>query len=315
MALTLASSVLGCLPASQPRRAAEVAPPSLIAALDPARGEFAEGLTLDRSGHHAYCATAAGRILRISLTDGTRSEVGRLPDPPANRSVFVLGLAFDSRENLYIAVASTGSYRRGVYRLTRGSDRASLFASTDMVWPSGVAVDADDCLFVADASGKILKVSTEGRVSTWFKQVEFTAPDDASACTTGHRIGANGLLVQSDALIFSNTDRASLVKVARNPDGSAGAASFIVAPNCATFRGVDGITSGSAGVIYVVSNQQGAVLAVSPGGTVTTVASGALFDAFPSSLEYSATNRSLFVINAAFGDKKEPRLVKVPLGD
>ena len=315
--LVLTTGTAGCSPAAQPREEVKVPPPSLVAALDPAKGEFGEGLTLDRARTRAYTATAAGSILSIDLADGSKVEYGKLPKPPSDGTVYVLGLAFDSASNLYVAVASFGPrYKGGIYKVPSGGGKATLYASgSGMAFPNGIAVAGDDSLFVSDATGKILRVSKAGKVSTWFNQAAFTSGDNTSACKTGYNIGANGIALAEDALYFSNSDRAALVKVARNPDGSAGAASFVVASDCATFRGADGIAMGPAGKIYVASNQQGAVLAVAEDGTVSTVASGALLDAFPSSVAYSVVDDALYVINAAFGEKKEPRLVKVPLGN
>lgn len=315
--IALTISTAGCLPSAQPREEAKVPPPSLVVALDPARGEFGEGLTLDRARTRAYTATAAGTILSIDLVDGSKVEYGKLPKPPADGTVYVLGLAFDSASNLYVAVASFGPrYKGGIYKVHSGGGNATLFASgSGMAFPNGIAVAGDDSLFVSDATGKILRVSKAGKVSTWFNQAAFTSGDNSSACKTGYNIGANGIALSEDALYFTNTDRAALVKVPRNPDGSAGAASFVVASSCATFRGADGIAMGPAGKIYVASNQQGAVLAVAEDGTVSTVASGPLLDAFPSSVAYSVVDGAVYVINAAFGEKKEPRLVKVPLAN
>ncbi|MEB3187229.1 MAG: SMP-30/gluconolactonase/LRE family protein [bacterium] len=314
--LTLTLTLSACGPAEQPRAEAALPAPSLVAAFDPMKGEFAEGLTLGKGGSDAYAATATGAILKIALADGSRSVYGNLPAPPSDGSVYVLGLAFDSSANLYVAVTSFGpKYKTGIYKVAPGGGAAKLFASgSGMMFPNGISVDSDDSLFVSDATGKIFKISKAGKIATWFAQPAFTAGDNSSPCKTGYNIGANGIALTSDTLYFSNSDRAALVKVGRKPDGSAGDATFLAASNCSTLRGADGIALGPDGKIYVASNQQGAVLAVAQDGSVSTVASGDLLDAFPSSVVFSAADEALYVVNAAFGEKKTPRLVKVPVG-
>ncbi len=307
-------------PSTSPSASPTPVPPSQVLALDPTKFELAEGLVLDKNGQFAYTATAAGRILKISLADGTKSEIGSLPTPPSDNSVYVVGLAFDSSDNLYIAAASFGTgYQGGIYKLAKGSNTATIFVAggpaNGMFFPNGIAVAADDSLFVSDSTGKILKVSSVGTVTTWFSEADYTSSDASSSCKTGFNIGANGIVLASDAVYFTNSDRAALVKVLRNTDGSAGAASFVVPSNCATFRGADGLALTPEGTFLVASNQQNALLAVDKNGAVSTVASGALFNAFPSSVAYDATSKTAYVINAAFGDVKEPRLVKVPLGN
>ncbi|MEB3187550.1 MAG: SMP-30/gluconolactonase/LRE family protein [bacterium] len=301
-------------PSSSPAPTAKpLAPPSLLKAFDPNSYEFAEGLALDKAGEFAYTGAATGLIFKVSLADGSKSTYGQIPGVPSDQSVYVLGTAFDSTGNLFIACASMGSFQKGIYKIPAGGGNATLFASdAAMGFPNGLAVDASDALYVSDSSGKIWHVTKAGVVTKWFEDAAVLTPDASSSCATGFFIGANGIALGADALYITNSDRASLVKIPLKGDGTAGTAEAVVASNCSTFRGADGLAIGPDGSFYVASNQQEAVLKVTSGGEVSTVASGSLF-AFPASLSYNDKDGVLYVINAAFGDKKEPGIVKVPI--
>lgn len=277
------------------------------------QGEFAEGITLDKDGQNAYLATAAGKILKVSLATKTKTVFGSLPGTiPSNNSLYVLGLAFDSASNLYIAVTSFGpDYQTGIYKLGTAGGTATRLASVNG-FVNGIAVGSDDTLYVTDsANGKILKVTGAGVVTDWAADAALVGGE--STCATGFNIGANGIVLTADAAYVTNSDKASLVKVVRKSDGTAGAVSVVRASDCATFNGADGLAVGPDGSFYVAANAQEAVLRYNPADQkLTTVASGSLF-AFPSSLAYNAADGALYVANAAFGEKKTPGVVKIPV--
>ncbi|MEB3299998.1 MAG: hypothetical protein VKO21_11005 [Candidatus Sericytochromatia bacterium] len=277
------------------------------------KGELGEGLTLDKAGAFAYTATVAGKILKVSLADGTTTEVGVLAQFPQGRQdIYVVGLAFDAAENLDIAVTSFGpAYTSGIYRLAKGGSVAALRTQV-AGFPNGLSFAPDGTCFVSNSFGQIQTVSASGDVSSWFSEPGLTDGDASSSCATGFGIGANGIHATDEAVYFTNSDRAQMVKVARKGDGTAGDSSFVVPSNCATFNGADGVAPGPNGSFYVASNQQNALLKVTSAGVVSVVASGSLF-AFPSSVAYSAKDSAVYVINAAFGDVKKPGIVKVPV--
>ncbi|MEB3204359.1 MAG: SMP-30/gluconolactonase/LRE family protein [Candidatus Sericytochromatia bacterium] len=284
-------------------------------AFDPMQGELAEGITLDKDGQNAYLATAAGQILKVSLATKTKTVFGSLPGTiPSDQSVFVLGLAFDSASNLYIAVTSFGpNYQTGIYKLGTAGGEATRLASLNG-FVNGIAVGSDDTLYVTDSgNGKILKVTGAGVVTDWVADVALTGGASVSACDSGFGIGANGIALTADAAYVTNSDRASLVKVVRKSDGTAGAVSVVKDTDCATFNGADGLAVGPDGSFYIAANQQDAILRYNPADQkLTTVASGSLF-AFPSSIVYNDADGALYVANAAFGEKKTPGVVKIPV--
>ncbi|MBM3259778.1 MAG: SMP-30/gluconolactonase/LRE family protein [Candidatus Sericytochromatia bacterium] len=298
-----------------PTPAPKLAPPSALIAFDAAMGEFAEGLTLDNEGQNAYVATAAGKILKVSLATKTKTEFGTLPGTiPSDGTVYVLGLAFDAAKNLYVAVTTCGpKYQIGIYKVGSAGGEATKLASV-AGFVNGIAVGSDDNLYVTESSGgKILKVTAAGVVTDWASGAALAGGDTASVCATGFGIGANGIVLTADNAYVTNSDKASLVKVICNTDGSAGAVSVVRASDCDTFRGADGLAVGPDGSLYVASNAQEAVLRYNLADkTLTTVASGSLF-AFPSSLTYNGTDGALYVVNAAFGEKKTPGIVKLPI--
>ncbi|MEB3236596.1 MAG: hypothetical protein VKO64_03080 [Candidatus Sericytochromatia bacterium] len=292
--------------------------PSIVASFDASQRQFAEGLALDKSGAYAYTATLAGEIFRVNLQDGKKLRVATLENFPQDTEegqLFVAGVAFDADENLDIAVAyfaEDGKYESGIYRMAKGGSVASLRTRV-LGFPNGIAYAPDGTCFVSNSFGQILTVSASGEASEWFKEAGVTNGDEDSACATGLVIGANGIHVTGDAVYFTNSDRAQLVKVVRKSDGTAGERSFVVSSNCATFNGADGLVLGPDGNFYVASNNQNALLKVTPAGAVSVVASSSVF-AFPTSLVYSAKDSAIYLSNFAYGgDVNKPGIVKVPV--
>ncbi len=302
----------------------QLAPPRFVAEFDAQMGEFPEGLAIDNAGTNAYVGfMSTGQIVKVGLSDGMVTPYGSVPQPPPMGAGFLLGLAFDSNENLYAAVASFDmNYQAGIYQIPKGGGAATLFASDPlMVLPNGIAVDKDDNLFVTDSAfATVYKIDQNKMVTKWFSDATLLGSDSTSMCASGMNIGANGITIVGDAVYVSVTDKASLVKIGINPDGTAGSASAVIAPDCGSLAGADGITRGPDGTIYVAANGQNAMLQVGSDNKAKVLSSDAIFDS-PASVVYGQGQKgpALFVTNAAIvsaqmmGGTPKPALVEVPL--
>ena len=132
----------------------------------------------------------------------------------------------------------------------------------------------------------------------------------------GFPLGANGIVVRDHAVIVTNTEGASIVRIPIRRDGSAGAAS-VVAQGPALL-GADGLALDVFGNAFVAVNPQNTLLRVDPHGSITVLATAADGLDNPASLAFgtSRTDRkSLFITNfAIFSAAPKPGLIKASVG-
>jgi sugar lactone lactonase YvrE len=187
-----------------------------------------------------------------------------------------------------------------------------------MKFPNGLVFDANGDLFVTDSmSGTIYKIAANGlNVAEWKKDA-LLAGDVASACASGlgSPLGANGLALSNGAFYVTNTDKATIIKIPVNGDGTAGAAEVFSGPDCATLKGLDGVTVDQDGSLIVAANSQNTILRVGMDGKSSVLTSGSPLQ-FPASVATAmvAGKRALFITNAAFaGMPQTPGLLTFPL--
>ncbi len=78
-----------------------------------------------------------------------------------------MGLAFDSRSNLFVAGSSNGKIYKFINNGGIPGSSSTTFA-TNMTGPTGIAFDSNDNLFVADYNaGKIYRFDTNGVQTTF----------------------------------------------------------------------------------------------------------------------------------------------------
>jgi hypothetical protein len=139
---------------------------------------------------------------------------------------------------------------------------------------------------------------------------------DARGCDgagPGFPIGANGLVVEADAVFVVNMDRATLVEIPRTASGAAGEARVVAGPSCANLGGADGLARAPDGAFVVALNRQDRIVRVEADGTVSTLVEGTPLD-FPASVAYRGGR--LFVTNfalrnASAGREASPGVVEV----
>jgi sugar lactone lactonase YvrE len=303
------------LPATHSTEADTPSPPTLVAEFDAGAGELPEGLVL--TAEAAYVGFApTGRVARVDVATGRVTTFAQLPAPVPNQG-FVTGLAEAASGDLYAGLASfVPEVQPGIYRIAKDSGNVSLFAKDDALpFPNGLAFDADGALFATDSgTGTIFRIDASGHPARWASGPALLG--DAKACNgagPGFAIGANGIVVEREAVYVVNLDHATLLRIPRQADGTAGAAETVAGPDCEALGGADGLVRAPDGAFVVAINRQNKLVRVTADGRTTTLAEGAPLD-FPASVAYRgdalfATNFALH--NASAGLPARPGLVRL----
>jgi hypothetical protein len=281
-----------------------------VARFDAKQGAMSEGLAI--RGNTAYVGFApTGQIMAVDLATGKPTPYSSLPTPVAGKG-FVTGLALRGSDLYGALVSFTPEVQAGIYRTVEGAS-ATLFAKhADMVFPNGLAFDDAGELYVTDsAAGAVFRVSPTGDVTKWVTSPLLTGDKDgcgSNGVGVPFDIGANGIVIDHGAVVVTNTDRGSLVRIAIQPDGAAGTPSLIAGPSCADLNGADGLAITRNGDFIVAVNHQNKLARVDRAGHVTTVLARDPLD-FPTSVTFA--DGALYVANFAFLDARNPGVLRV----
>jgi sugar lactone lactonase YvrE len=325
-ALTLLLSAASCTgakpaPVSAPKVAAPVAEAAvplsteLVAHFDPAAGELPEGLVLN--GSVAYVGFApTSRVVRVDVGTGATTAYGQLPPPVAGKG-FMTGLAQSAEGEVYAGLASfVPEVQAGIYRIPKSGGTALLFAKdAALPFPNALAFDHDGSLWATDSgTGSVFQIDRSGRAQRWATgDALMGRKESCGSAGPGFAIGANGIVVERDAVYVVNMDQATLVKIPRDSAGNAGAPSLLAGPDCAALGGADGLTRAPDGSFVIAVNRQNKIVRVRAGGVIETIAIGAPLD-FPATVAYRgstlyATNFALKTASA--GKPSAPGLLRV----
>ncbi|MEP7122957.1 MAG: SMP-30/gluconolactonase/LRE family protein [Byssovorax sp.] len=295
--------------------------PEVVVGFDPSKGQFVEGL--DIQGGIAYVgALPTGQIVTVDLAKKTIADYGATPSFPQNGGALV-GMTLGSDGALYAAlnVSAPGGPTTGIYRVAPGGGAAKLFASDPaMAFANDLRFNAAGELLVSDSiTGTIFKVAKDGAVSKWLSDPLLTPDPTVCGEKTNFHLGVNGIVQSGSAYYATNTDRAEILKIPVNADGSAGTPEVFVATDCAKLSGADGIAlDASTGDLIVAVNYKNTLLKIAKDKTITTLATGEPLQS-PASLYVDEKAGSLYVTCAAFAalatdpTKAKPSLLKLQL--
>lgn len=298
------------------------AKPTVLAKFDPVQGELAEGLTV-LQGTPLVTFAPQGRIVSV-LGDGGVQDFATFAGAAGS---FTLGLTVDPANNVYVAVADTNGAAAstpapGVYKVGPGGGTPQLYttvaAGITFGFLNGLDFIGTD-LYITDSQGSIYKASNLGITTSWLSANELAGDETDCKLGNGFPIGANGITHDANNVYVVNTDKGTLLKIARNPDaGTAGAITVI--KKDPALCGADGLTMDADGSFLVANNAKNKIQRITAAGVVTDVFSGAPLDG-PASLviQTQGTARRLLVTNSAFGSasadggKPAPSLVSLTL--
>lgn len=262
--------------------------------LQPAAGEFPEGVAVDKTGNVYVSLSPIGQVRKIA-PDGSQSVLATLPVGAFGP----LGLAVDAPGNVYAAVSTFDPATHGVYRIDRSGAAERLPGSGSILFPNGLAFDKRGNLYATDSIlGAVWRIPKGGSAELWLQH-----PLLAGNGSFGFPfpIGANGIAYRHGEIVVTNSELGRLLRIAVEPDGSAGAPTML-AEDLALF-GADGIALDVHGSLYVAVIVQSAIVRVAAdGSTLTTLATAADGLDFTSSLAFGTGMRdrqAVFAVNFA----------------
>lgn len=266
---------------------------------NPAAGELTEGVAVDKRGDVFVSVTPLGQIRKYE-PDG--SEIMRVQVVPPGSGIGLAGLAVDAPGNLYVAAITFNPATQGVYKVARDGSLTRLPGTGAIAFANGVTLDKRGNVYVTDtARGAVWRVPADGAAAHVWSESPLI--QGTGAFQFGFPLGANGIAYRQNEVVVGNTEGARLVRIAIEPDGSAGSVSVLA--ESPALLGVDGIAFDVNGNVWAAVIAQSTIVRVSPSGVVTTVATAADGLDWASSIAFGK-NGDLWVVNYAIGPPGGP---------
>jgi sugar lactone lactonase YvrE len=274
---------------------------------DPAAGELPEGVAVDKRGEVFVSVSPLGQVRKVDR-DGSETLLAQLVPPGSGLGI--AGLAVDAPGNVYAAAITFDPATSGVYKIARDGSFVRLPGTAAIGFPNGITLDKEGNVYVTDTTrGAVWRVPARGGdAHVWFESPLLIG---TGAFEFGFPLGANGIAYRQNAIVVGNTERARLVRVEIEPDGSAGA--FSVLAESQALLGVDGIAFDVHGDVWAAVIAQSTIVRVSPSGVVTTVATAADGLDWASSIAFGK-NGDLWAVNFAIGPPGGPGPALLRLG-
>jgi streptogramin lyase len=262
---------------------------------DPAAGELAEGVAVNKRGEVFISLAPLGEVRKIGR-DGSESTLATIPLPPG-AFPGVIGLAVDAPGNVYAAASTGDPATSGVYKIARDGSFTRLPSTEEISFPNGITLDKRGNIYVTDTTaGAVWRLPARGGpAELWFQSPLLEGDESAGL---GIPIGANGIAFRHNSIVVANSEGARLVRIPIEQDGTAGAPS-VLAEDAALY-GADGIAFDVHGNIWVAVIVQSTIVRVSPSGDIETIA--------------TADDGLDFVSSVAFGKKSEMWAVNFAIG-
>lgn len=286
-----------------------------VVSFDPAAGELAEGVAVDKRGNVFVSLSPLGQVVKVPAGTTTPEPFGQVSLQPGDLGV--LGLATDAPGNVYGAVFSTDPDTNGVWRFDARSGDASRIPGTgNVVFPNSVAFDSRGTMYVTDTIlGAVWRVPKGGSAEPWIVDPLLAG---TGAIGFGFPLGANGIAIRNGVAYVGVTEQGSVVSIPILPDGSAGQPAIWFQDPTAV---VDGLALDVHGNVYFANPVPGAVVRVGVDGDVEQLATNADGLDGPTSVAYGTgrgDKQSLYVVNfsVALGTPlgAGPSLAKIDTG-
>jgi len=264
-----------------------------------ARFNSPQGVVVDEQGHLYVTDSGNHRIRTVALTEGGLGSVDSVAG--GSSAIFVdhhegskarfsspSGIAIDARGTLYVADVNNHRIRQvvptGETSTLAGSGAATwgdgTGAAASFNAPYGIAVDAEDNLYIADTSNhRIRKVDKEGEVTTF-------AGSGVAGWQDGKRETAlfyapRGIALDGEGNLYvADTFNHRIRKVDKEGEVTTLAGSGVAGSRDgqgaeAQFRNPQGMAIDAKGNLFVADTNNNRIRKVTPEGNVTTFAGSA----------------------------------------
>jgi sugar lactone lactonase YvrE len=267
----------------------------VLVSFDESQGQNPEGIAVDRRGTIYVSVSPLGDVWRIPAGSDEPQPFAHVDGIVSGRDFGLLGLAVDRWGDVYGAVQSADPAANGVWRFDADTgDATRLPGTADMGIPNGLAFDRQGNLFVTDSAlGAIWVIPRAGTATIWLQR-----PALAGNGSLGLNLGANGIAIQRDTLIVTNTERRTVLRI---PEATK---EISIVTRLLQGDNPDGVTLDVHGNAYVAMNLANAIARVTPSGSMTVLASGDPLD-FPSSVAFGTSHgerKTLYGVNFSISE-------------
>lgn len=239
---------------------------STLVVFDPAQGQLPEGVALDAEGNAFASLPALGELVRSPAESAETQSFGRI-EGLAPGDAGPIGLAVDLEGNVYSGVRSADPALNGAWRFDASTGEAfRIEGSGGIAFANDVALGPDGTLYITDTiAGTVWRAEPGGPAELWAEAELLQGTGEAGF---GFPIGANGIAVVDDIVYVGVTERAHIVAVPVNEDGTSGVAEiFAQLPEA-----VDGIAIDAEGNLFSAHPIANLVTRRTPAGEVEVIA-------------------------------------------
>jgi sugar lactone lactonase YvrE len=182
-----------------------------------------EGVVIDKTGNVYVSVRASSDQVWKFSPSGTKTMLVDLGEPGGGAG----GLALDSKGNVYVCRAVTN---QGVYRVGNDGNAVLIPGTENIVFPNALAFDSSENIYATETfsggtssdpfgPGGIWCIPKGERAELWLRDELLTGLPPS---LFPFPIGANGIGFCHGDLYVVNTDKALIVRIPVQPDGSPG---------------------------------------------------------------------------------------------
>ena len=186
-----------------------------------------------------------------------------------------LAISFDSAGNYYLADSGNARIRKidtkGIITTVAGNGTigfagdGSAAASANLNQPSGVAVDKQGNIYIADTgNARIGKISSSGTISTVAGNGMVSYSGDGGSATAAQLNGPLGVAADNSGNLYIADSQNGVVRIVKKGSIASAGGGTLVIPR--------GVATDAAGNAYVADAQDNRVRKIATDGTVTTYA-------------------------------------------